>query len=218
MTGISTRVESDITARRPSSADSTWLADQKDTIISLPSRAQSCPSLAMPSIHSIQYKLAPLLAILRTSVCYKYKLMPLLEILSISVCYKEVLQPNTSTTSLAERKDTVPSVLITLLGVRLNLVGASLVPPISTDNVVVKPTLLSVDIDDSMDYAVREESLIYSKPAIKSTSSTSKHTAGSGQVARAPPTVRDHSNVLCSTSPTQPHVSIANGALFGVGD
>jgi hypothetical protein len=196
-----------MTARRPSSADGTRSSNQKDTIVSPPSRARSCPSLAMPSIHSIQYKPAPLLAISRTSVCYEYKPTPLLEISSISVCYEEVSQPDTSTASLVERKDTVPSVSITSLGVGLDPVGASPVPPISTDNVVVKPTPLSVDIDDSMDYAVREESPIHSEPTMKSTSSTSKHTAGSGQITRAPPTVRDHSNVLCSTSPTQPHVS-----------
>ncbi|CAG5148262.1 uncharacterized protein ALTATR162_LOCUS2175 [Alternaria atra] len=182
-TGMSARVEFDMTARRPGSADGTRPANQKDTIVSPPSRAQSCPSLAMSSIHSIQYKPAPLLAISSTSVCYE-----------------EVPKPSTSTTSLAERKDTVPSVSITSLGVGLDPVGASPVPPISTDNVVVKPTPLPVEFDDSM-------SLIHSEPAMKSTSFTSKHTAGSGPIARAPPTVQDHSNVLCSTSPTQPHVS-----------
>lgn len=161
-----------MTARRSNSADGTRSADQKDTIVSPPSRAQSCPSLAMPSIHSIQYKPAPLLAISRTSVCYEYKPTPLLEISSISVCY-EVSQPDTSTTSLAERKDTVTGVPITPLGVKLNPVGVSPVPPVSTDNVVVKPTPPFVDIDNSMDHAVREESPIHSEPAMKSNSSNS---------------------------------------------
>lgn len=172
MTGISTRVGSDMTARRSSSADGTRSADQKDTIVSPPSRAQSCPSLAMPSIHSIQYKPAPLLAISSTSVCYEYKPTPLLEISSISVCY-EVSQPDTSTTSLAERKDIVTGVPITPLGVKLDPVGVSPAPPISTDNVVVKPTPLFVDIDNSMDHAVREENPIHSEPAMKSNSSNS---------------------------------------------
>lgn len=172
MIGISTRVGSDMTARRSSSADGTRSADQKDTIVSPPSRAQLCPSLAMPSIHSIQYKPAPLLAISSTSVCYEYKPTPLLEISSISVCY-EVSQPDTSTTSLAERKDIVTGVPITPLGVKLDPMGVSPAPPISTDNVVVKPTPLFVDIDNSMDHAVREESPIHSEPAMKSNSSNS---------------------------------------------
>jgi hypothetical protein len=101
-----------MTARRSDSADGTRSADQKDPILSPPSRAQSCPSLTMPSIHSIQYKPAPLLAISSTSVCFEYKPTPLLKISSISVCY-EVSQHDTSTTSLAERKDIVTGVPIT---------------------------------------------------------------------------------------------------------
>ncbi|CAN9286403.1 unnamed protein product [Alternaria alternata] len=121
---------------------------------------------------SIQYKPTPLLAISSTSVCFEYKPTLLLKISSISVCY-EVLQHDTSTTSLAERKDIVTGVPITPLGVKLDPVGVSPAPPISTDNVVVQPTPLFVDIDNSIDHAVREESPIHSETAMKSNSSNS---------------------------------------------
>ncbi|KAG9195652.1 hypothetical protein G6011_00773 [Alternaria panax] len=201
----------DMVAQRPASADGTRPANKTDSIVFPLSRAQSCPSLAMSKIHSVQSRPAPWLASSGTSAYHeevpqpppsvsstRFKTTPLLAISKISVCYEEVPEPDTLTTSLAERKDTIPGVSITSLGVGLDPVGASPVPPISTDNVVVKPTPLAVDIGDSVDYAVQEESRIYSEPAMKSTSSTSKHTAGSEQIARAPPTVRDHSNVLCS--------------------